>query len=566
MRGTGGRLLYETLKSYGVTCLFGMEDPIHVFHAVDRAATRIVTIRDEKHGAIMAHAYAQVTGRPGVCAATTGPGASNLVTGLLEALRSSVPVVALVQDHPLRLKGRNASSELDHEAALAPYVKAVIRIHQAERVPDMVRRAFRLATGGRPGPIALLCPTDVMAAEADADTAAEPIYAQYPALRSRAAADGLLEAARALAKARAPLLVAGGGCISSGACVEIAALAERFAVPVATTLLGKGAIADMHPLSVGVLGSSTGGLYGRGKIPNALMAEADVVFIMGSRTGQLVFSDWALVQPGATVIHLDIAPEEIGRNFATRIPLLGDVRDSLRDLLALSDRHGLARRDPGNGGRLEVMKEEWRRELAPVATSDRQPMRPERVMAEVERIVDASTLLVTDASYSSGWAMSQLSVPVAGRFMLSPRGTASIGWGLPAAIGAKLADPGRQVVCVTGDGGFGYVMNELETAARHAVDMLVIVFNNGTLAFQRHWEEHALGSYRECDFLDVDYSEVARALRCRGERVRDPADLAAAIGRGLACNGPYLIDAVIDPEAAAPIVGFNKPLPADASH
>ena len=413
MRGTGGRLLYETLKDFGVTCLFGMEDPIHVFHAVDRKATRIVTIRDEKHGAIMAHAYAQTTGKPGVCAATSGPGASNLVTGLLEALRSSVPVIALVQDHPLRLKGRNASSELDHEAALAPYVKATIRIHQAERVPEMVRRAFRLATSGRPGPVALLCPTDVMAAEAEADTSAEPIYARYPALRSRASGDGLLEAARALAAAKHPLLVAGGGCISSGAGAEIVALAERFAAPVATTLIGKGTIADTHALSVGVLGSSTGGMYGRGKIPNTLMAEADVVFIMGSRTGQLVFSDWSLVRPDATVIHLDIAPEEIGRNFATRIPLLGDVRDSLRDLLALCELHDLARRDPGNGGRLQSMKEEWQRELAPVATSRRQPMRPERVMAELERVIGPSTLLVTDASYSSGWAMSQLSVPVA---------------------------------------------------------------------------------------------------------------------------------------------------------
>lgn len=566
MRGTGGRLLYETLKNFGVDVLFGMEDPIHVFHAVDRKATRIVTIRDEKHGAIMAHAYAQVTGRPGVCAATFGPGASNLATGLLEALRSSVPVIALVQDHPLRLKGRNANSELDHEAALAPFVKATLRIHQAERAPEMVRRAFRLATSGRPGPIALLCPTDVMAEEAEAETTAEAIYSRYPSLRTRAAREDLLEAARRMAAAKAPLIIAGGGCIASGAWVEVAALAERFAAPVATTLLGKGTIPDTHPLSVGVIGSSTGGLYGRGKIPNTLMSEADVIFIIGSRTGQLAFSDWSLVRKDATVIHLDIAPEELGRNFATKIPLFGDARDSLRDLLAICDENGLSRRDPGNGGRLSTMKEDWRREIAPVAHSDRQPMRPERVLTEVERHMGASTLLVTDASYSAGWAMSQLEVPVAGRFILSPRGTASIGWGLPAALGAKLADPRRQVICVTGDGGFGYVMNELETAARYGIDVLVIVFNNGTLAFQRHWEQHALGSYRECDFLDVDYAEVARALKCRGERVRDPGQLDSAIARGLAYAGPYLIDAVVDPEAAAPIVGFNKPIAADASH
>src|SRR5690606_15386766 len=149
--------------------------------------------------------------------------------------------------------------------------------------------------------------------------------------------------------------------------------------------------------------------------------------------------------------------------------------------------------------------------------------------------------------YVTGWAMSQLRVPVAGRFMLSPRGTAGIGWSLPAAIGARLGDPSRTVICVAGDGGFGYVMNELETAARYGVKVLTVVFNNSTLAFQRHWEQLAMGSYLDCDFLEVDYSEVARALKCRGESVTDPADLAAALRRGLACDGPYLINAVIDP-------------------
>ena len=167
MHASAGRILYETLKAHGVTCLFGMEDPIHVFHAVDRAATKVITVRDEKHGAIMAHGCAQATGRPGVCASTSGPGATNLITGLLEALQSSVPVIALVQDHPLKLKGRHAGSALDHAAALTPFVKAVIRIDYPERTAELVRSAFRIATTGRPGPVALICPSDVMATETD---------------------------------------------------------------------------------------------------------------------------------------------------------------------------------------------------------------------------------------------------------------------------------------------------------------------------------------------------------------------------------------------------------------
>lgn len=563
---TAGRILYETLKAHGVTCIFGMEDPIHVFHAVDRAATRVVTVRDEKHGAIMAHGYAQATGRPGVCAATSGPGATNLITGLLEALQSSVPVVALVQDHPLRVKGRHAGSALDHTVALTPFVKAVLRIDLPERTAELTRTALRLATSGRPGPVVLLCPTDVMAADCGAEPFADPLYARSPSVRSRGDAASVARTAQLLAEAERPLIVAGGGSVASGAFAEIAELAERFAAPVATTMTGKGAIADSHPLSAGVLGTSTGGLYGSGKVPNTLLDEADVVLVLGSRTGQICYSNWTLPKPGTALIHLDVDPGEIGRNFPTDVAMVGDVRDTLRDLLAHCRGTGIARADRGNGGRMAALKEEWAREVAPVAESARMPMRPERVMAEIGRLTDPSTLIVTDASYVTGWAMSQLQVPVAGRFMLSPRGTAGIGWSLPAAIGAKLGDPSRTVVCVAGDGGFGYVMNELETAARYGVRVLTVVFNNSTLGFQRHWEQLAMGSYLECDFLEVDYSEVARALKCRGESVTDPADLAAALARGLACDGPYLINAVIDPEAAAPIMGFDKPLPADAAH
>ena len=173
---------------------------------------------------------------------------------------------------------------------------------------------------------------------------------------------------------------------------------------------------------------------------------------------------------------------------------------------------------------------------------------------------------MTDASYITGWAMSHIDVPASGRFILSPRGTGGIGWCLPAAIGAKLADPSRSVICMSGDGAFGYVINELETAARVKVPLVVVVFNNSTLGFQRHWEQKVMGSYRECDFLDVDYSEVGRALKCQGERVTDPGEIRAALQRGLAANAPYVIDVVIDPDATAPIVGFETILAADAAH
>lgn len=566
MRGTGGALLYATLKSHGVTCLFGMEDPIHVFHAVDRSFTRIVTVRDEKHAAIMAHGYAQVTGRPGVCAATFGPGATNLITGLLEAQRSSVPVIALVQDHALRLKNKHASSALDHAVALAPYVKEVIRIDMPEQAGDAVRKAFRIATTGRPGPVVLLCPGDVMAAEAEAETWADQTYTHFPANRVRASHDSIAGAARLLASARRPLLIAGGGTIISGAEEEVRLLAELFDMPVATTMTGRGAIPDAHPLAAGPLGSTTGGRYGRGRISNTLFAEADVVFVLGSRTGQLCYSDWTLPKAGTKLVHLDIDPAEIGRNFATDVAMVGDVRDTLRDLLAHCAEHGLARTEAASRERLEALTRDWREAFRPVATSGQVPIRPERLLAEISARAHGKTLIVTDASYITGWAMSHIDVPKAGRFILSPRGTGGIGWSLPAAIGAKLADPSLDIVCVTGDGAFGYVFNELETAARYGVEVQVVVFNNGTLGFQRHWEQKVMGRYLECDFLDIDFAELGRALKCGGERITDPAGIAAGLARGQAAKGPYVLDVVIDPNATAPIVGFESLLAADAVH
>ncbi|QRM35861.1 thiamine pyrophosphate-binding protein [Microvirga sp. VF16] len=566
MRATGGALVYETLKSHGVSCIFGMEDPVHLFHAVDRTFTRIVTVRDEKHAAIMAHGYAQVTGRPGVCAATFGPGATNLITGLLEAQRSSVPVIALVQDHALALKDKHASSALDHAAALAPYVKNVIRIDAAEQAGDAVRKAFRIATTGRPGPVVLLCPNDVMAAEAEAETWADQNYAHFPANRVRASRQSIQAAASLLAKAERPLLIAGGGTIISEAQEEIRMLAELFDIPIATTMTGRGAIKDDHPLAVGPLGSTTGGRYGRGQISNTLFAEADVAFVMGSRTGQICYSNWTLPKSGTKLIHLDIDPEEVGRNFPTHVAMVGDVRDTLRDLLMHCAEHGLARTSPEGRRRIDGLKEEWAAEFQPIARSSQSPIRPERLLAEISAKVDDATLVVTDASYVTGWAMSHIDVPRSGRFILSPRGTGGIGWSLPAAIGAKMGDPARKVICLTGDGAFGYVLNELETAARYGVDVLIVVFNNGTLGFQRHWEQKLMGSYLECDFLDIDYSEVGRALKCRGERITDAEAIEAAIARGLSAGGPYVIDVVIDPNATAPIVGFEEILERDAVH
>jgi acetolactate synthase I/II/III large subunit len=559
MKGTAGALIAATLRAYQVTHVFGMADPVHVFHALDRGAIQPVTVRDEKHGAIMAHGYAKATGRPGVCTATTGPGATNLVTGLFEALKSSVPVIALVQETPAHLVGKHAASEVDQAAALAPVTKWIGRIVNAAKAAEVTRAAFRVATSGRPGPAVVLCPADVMGQMAEVPVYAEPGCDRFPSSRSRASRESIAAAATLLAAARRPVIVAGGGCILSQAWQEVVELAEVYGIPVATTMTGRGVIADAHPLSVGVLGSSTGGRHGLGRIANHVLAEADLAFIIGSRTGQIVTSDWTLPRPGTTVIHLDVDPLETGRNIRTTVAMIGDARETLVDLLEHCREQKIRPEVETTAAHLASLKAELAGLTEPLTSSAAVPIQPERLLREISRVVDARTLIAADASYITGWALSHVENVGQGCTFISPRGTGGLGWGLPAAIGAKLADPTRTVMCLTGDGGFGYVINELETAARYRAKVLTVVFNNGTLAFQKHYEEKLFGEAIECDLLDVDYSEVARALKCGGERVTEPDRIGPALQRGLAAAGPYVIDVVIDPRAKAPIVSLESP-------
>ena len=554
--GKVAALMADMLADYGVEFIFGMEDPVQLYHHLDRERIRPVTIRDEKHGAIMAHGYAKVSGRPGICAATFGPGATNLITGLLEAQKSSIPVIAFIQEIPAAQRDRHASSEIDHVAAMSPFTKKVYRVDVPERCCEVVRRAFRMATSGRPGPVAVLCPADVMTMETEAHTYCEPEYAFFPAQRPRPGRAEIDAAAHMLASAQRPVIIAGGGSILSGASAEVVALAERLGAPVATTMNGRGTIPDTHRLATGALGSSTGGTLGRGRIANEAVAGADVVLIAGSRTGQICYLNWEQPGPDTKVIHIDIDPEEPGRNLRTDIALIGDVRETLAELIAHpdTDRPGVA---DEAGKRYAADKEQWRSEFRQVAFSNQMPARPERILAEVSERMDEDTILVNDASYISGWTFSHIDNVATGAHILSPRGTGGIGWSVPAALGAKLASPSSKVICMTGDGAFGYVMAELETAARCNISIVVIVFNNATLGFQRHFENKLFGHYGECDLSDIDHAALARCLNCAGERVSDPAKLAEAIDRGLQSGSLYLIDAVIDENAMAPIIGLD---------
>src|SRR5262245_26327219 len=400
---TGARALYETLRACGVTHVFGLDSPEALYAEMDRAEMRPITVRDERAGAIMADAYARVSGRPGVCTAIRGPGATNLITGLAEAWASSIPVVAVVNDVNTAVVGRNPIQEVDHLALFRPITKWAVRLDRPDRVSELTARAFVLATSGRPGPTLVSCPDDVLAAGGATAAGLRPGARRFPHLRTAPDPAAIREAAVVLADASRPAIIAGGGVLSSGACDELLSLAELLDAPVATTPLGKGAIDESHPLAAGVMSAYTGGELGRGRVANEAIREADVVLLVGTKTGNVATSNWTVPAPSSRTIHIDVDPAEIGRNYRS-LGVVGDAKLGLAALATALAAGGTRR--PASERRTSLTRalEDWRELIRPLAESSARPIRPERVLAEMARVVDDNTIVCADASYSSLWA------------------------------------------------------------------------------------------------------------------------------------------------------------------
>jgi acetolactate synthase-1/2/3 large subunit len=568
MRSTTGsnlaaaRVFAAALSRHGVECVFGQSIPSRLFLALPDFGIRQIGYRTENAGAVMADGYARMTNKVGVVTAQNGPAAALLVAGLAESLTASTALVAIVQETPAANRDRNAFQELDHLDLFKGCAKWIRRIEDVNRIDDYVDMAFREATGGRPGPAVLLVPMDVMEAEQAAMSGRQQRLDKFPLDRPLADPDAIAEAAELLRNARSPLLWAGGGVHLSDACAELAALQEAAHLPVATTMMGKGTIDDEHPLSIGVIGYCMG-TRSATKFMRPLIEDADVILAIGNRTNQNGTDSWSLIPRTARIIHIDIDPREVGRNYEA-LRLVGDARTSLRALRARLESGDLARRR-AQRSRLEnaiaEARNRHRAEIAEFAQSNVSPIRPERLMAEVDRQLTPDHIVVADASYSSAWIANNLRSRRPGQRFLSPRGIAGLGWGLPMAIGAKLARPDAPVFCLSGDGGFAHVWSELETAKRMGCHLVVAILNNQILGYQKHAELLSYGAHTDaCDIRFVDHAAIARAVGCRGIRVDHAEDVAAALADAfkVADSTTTLIDIATDPDAHPPITGFER--------
>ena len=549
---TGGEALARMIQAFHGGPMFGMGgfQLLPFYDAARRLGLAHHLINDERAGVFAADAYAKVSGRVGLADATLGPGATNLVTGLIEALNAGTPMVVLVGDAHRDHAWKNMTQESRQAEILRPACKELIRIENVSRIPELMRRAFAVATSGRPGPVVVDVPEDICHGTLpfnEDDFKINPIYESAPALRTRPDAEALARTATLLTKAERPIILAGGGVHISQAADALSAFARDLGIPVAHTMTGKGAVACTDPLSAGLFGR-----YDR--IANALIADSDAIFVVGCKLGEIATKRYTVPPAGKTIIHLDIVAEEIGRTAQPDIALWGDVRASIAELHNAMSADAAKTRDRRQEYTQAVTTRmsEWRDSVRERYTSTEVPISMGRLMGELNRLMPADGILVADGGFAAHWAGLLYDTKRAGRGFVPDRGFASIGYGLPGAMGAALAANGRKVVSLTGDGGFNMMLGELETARRMALDFTIVVVNNAASGYVKALQHlmYGPGSYHASDLAETNYADVANALGCTGIRVEQPDEVAPALQQAFATKGPVVIDLVVTRDPA----------------
>jgi acetolactate synthase I/II/III large subunit len=551
----------QTLKAYGTEYFFCLTGGDHaLWIALDDMGIEVVLCRSEHAAVYAADGYARASGRPGFVYGQYGPGVANVVAGLADPYWASSPVISLTTSMRTGSLGRYEYQDLDQlpmHSSVTAWSKAANRPDQA--VP-FLRHAIRVATSTPAKPVHLEIPADILRAElTGVDVYAEPDFGRVPALRVAPDPAAVRRVVDALATASRPVVLAGTGVMLSEAWPELRELAELASLPVVTSMGGKGAIDETHPLAVGLIGR-----YSR-KVANDVAGEADLVLVVGSRLGGMVTNTWTVPAPGTRIVHLDADPTVLGTTYREEVGLVGDAKLSLRAICDELRARGSFPVFTEWAAEVTSRVGQWRQRVEALpALSKPEAIHPAAVMLALREELAPTDILVTDTGYMGAWAGALYPVTAPGRHFL--RAAGSLGWSLPAALGAALASPGRRVACVIGDGGVGYHLMELETALRCGAAMTVVVLNNRSLAFEYHgqklqWNNRVLPQVN--DFLDVDYAAVARALGASAERVDDVSELSGALQRALASGTPALLDVRIDKEVWAPVTNFEAIVPRD---
>ncbi|MGQ9511793.1 biosynthetic-type acetolactate synthase large subunit [Thermodesulfitimonas sp.] len=533
MRLTGGEILVESLKKEGVDTIFGYPGGavLPIYDALYDADIQHILTRHEQAAAHAADGYARATGRPGVCIATSGPGATNLVTGIATAFMDSSPLVAFTGQVPTPLIGRDSFQETDITGITLPITKHNYLVKDVRELARTVKEAFYIATTGRPGPVLVDIPRDVSGAQCDY---VEPGPVELPGYRPVVDPDPeqVLAAARLIVTAERPVICAGGGVVSSGASEELRRLAELIMAPVTTTLMGIGGFPGNHPLSLGMLG-----MHGT-RYANYAVCECDLLIAIGARFGDRVTGKVETFAPEAKIIHIDVDPAEIGKNVRVDVAVIGDVRRVLQALLKVLQ-------GASHPAWLEKI-DRWRKEYPLSYQED--GLKPQFIIRELYHLTQGEARITTEVGQNQIWA-AQFYTFTRPRSFISSGGLGTMGFGFPAAIGVQVACPEEVVFDIAGDGSIQMNIQELATAVSYDLPVNVAIMNNGFLGMVRQWQELFFRRrYSYTELYSPDFVRVAEAYGAEGIRVTKPAEVRPALEQAIASPKPVFIDFIIDRE------------------
>jgi acetolactate synthase-1/2/3 large subunit len=544
----GAEVLMDALAHEGVDAIFGYPGGavLHIYDELWRVRDRIThyLVRHEQGAVHMAEGYARASGRVGVALVTSGPGATNAVTGIANAYMDSTPIVVITGQVPLPLIGTDAFQEVDTVGITRPCVKHNYLVRDVRDLAGVVHEAFHLARSGRPGPVVIDIPKDVSAAPAPYSRLE---HISFPCVERNTPPrlQAVTAAASAILRARRPVLYVGGGIVNSGAANALRAFAEELQIPVTPTLMGLGGFPSAHPLSLGMLGMH--GTYAA----NMAVAESDLLIAVGVRFDDRVTGKLATFAPRARVIHIDIDPANIGKNRPPELSLTADAHDALQALYREVEAHG-AKELSESIARRAVWWERlrtWQREQPLRFAGSTEQIKPQNVIRELHRLTEGEAIITTDVGQHQMWA-AQFYPFKRSRQWITSGGLGAMGFGLPAAIGAQLAMRDQQVVAVVGDGGFQMTNQELATAVQYDLPVKVLIMNNGYLGMVRQWQEMFYDrAYSEVDLsVSPDFVKLAEAYGALGLRARRPEDLHEVLSAGLAHKGVAVMDIVVSKE------------------
>ncbi|MHB8984989.1 MAG: biosynthetic-type acetolactate synthase large subunit [Eubacteriales bacterium] len=534
MKLSGAQILVKSLLAEGVDTIFGYPggQALPIYDALYDSEIRHILARHEQGAAHAADGYARATGRPGVCLATSGPGATNLVTGIANAYMDSVPLVAFTGQVARSMLGRDSFQEADITGITMPITKHNFLVQDAGELARIVKEAFHIATTGRPGPVLVDIPRDVSAGVTEY---IEPGELRLPGYNPVADGDPqqVAGAAQLIARSERPVIYAGGGVVSSGAEAELLNLAELLVAPVTTTLMGMAGFPGNHPLSLGMLG-----MHGT-RYANYAVCECDLLIAVGARFDDRVTGKLETFAPEARIIHIDIDPAEIGKNVRVDVAITGDVKRVLGQILqVLQPRLGEAWRE-----KVEAWKKEY-----PLTFCDEGSLKPQCIIREIYNKTRGEARITTEVGQHQMWAAHYYTFTKP-RSFISSGGLGTMGYGLPAAIGVQVGCPGEVVFDIAGDGSIQMNIQELTTAVNYELPVNVAIMDNGFLGMVRQWQELFYNRrYSQTELINPDFIKLAEAYGAEGIRVSDRAEVGPAIEQAIKSSKPVMLDFIVERE------------------